>query len=97
MVINVNVQYGGPPFAPIATRVYFFLFLLFLWRCRFFRVFFGTIAVFSSYVENTPYVISFRMVFFCLVTTGLIIDITLCKNSYIKNSITVVFSPNLYC
>ena len=96
MAINVSVQYGGPPFAPIATRVYFFLFLLFLWRCRFFRVFFVPLP-FSLRMENTPYVLSFRMVFFYLVTTGWIIDITLCKNSYIKNSITVVFSPILYC
>ena len=35
-------------------------------------------------MENTPYVLSFRMVFFYLVTTGWIIDISLNKNSDIK-------------
>ena len=43
----IALRYAG---APIATRSFFFL--LFIWRCRFFRLFvFCTIAVFSLYRE----------------------------------------------
>ena len=52
----------------------------FFWRCRFFRVFFCIIPAFSLYGEY----LSFRMVFFYLVTTGWIFDISLYENS-IKN------------
>ena len=40
---SIVLRYAG---APIATRVSFFFFLLFLWRCRFFRVFFWIISAF---------------------------------------------------
>ena len=36
---------------------------LFIWRCRFFRVFFVPFPL-SLYMESTLYVLSFRMVFF---------------------------------
>ena len=67
---------------PIATHVSFFFFLSFIWRCRFFRVFFVPLP-FSLCMESTSYVLSFRMVFFYLVTTGWIFDISLCENSII--------------
>ena len=60
-------------------------FLLFLWRCRFFLFFFPsifcTIAVFFCMESSTSYVLSFRVVFFYLVTTGWTFDISLCENS----------------
>ena len=91
---SIILRYAG---APIATRFSFFFFLLFLWRCPFFRVLFVPLPVFLC-MESTPYVFSFRMVFFYLMTTGWIIDISLlCKNSDIKNSITLGFSPISYC
>ena len=34
---SIALRHAG---APIATRVFFFFFLLFIWRCHFFRVFF---------------------------------------------------------
>ena len=46
--------------------------------------FFPSILVplpFSLCMESTPYVFAFRMVFFYLVTTGWIFDISLCENS----------------
>ena len=57
---------------------------LFLYRDVSFSEYFCTITVFSlSNKESTctSYVIPFRMVFFCLVTTGWIFDISLCENS----------------
>ena len=39
---------------------------------------------FSLCMESTSYVLSFRMVFFYLVTTGWIFDINLCENSINK-------------
>ena len=36
-------------------------------------------------MESTSYVLSFRMVFFYLVTTGWIFEISLCENSIKKN------------
>ena len=51
------------------------------WRCRFFRVFFVLFPL-SLCMESTSYVLSFRMVFVYLVTTGWILDISLlCENS----------------
>ena len=50
---SIVLRYAG---VSIATRVSFFL--LFIWRCRFFRVFFCTIAVFSLYRE---YVVRFSL------------------------------------
>ena len=64
--------------APIATCVSFSL--LFVWRCHFFGVFFVPLP-FSLYMESTPYVLSFQMVFFYLMTTGWVFDISLCENS----------------
>ena len=64
------------------SHTFLFLFL----RCRFFRVFF--VPLFPLYlvlvycIESTSYVLSFRMVFFYLVTTGWIFGISLlCENS----------------
>ena len=95
---SVIFRYAG---APIATRVAFFIFALFLWRWRFFRVIFVALSLPFSLcrsMESTPYVLSFRMVFFYLLTTGWIIDISLlCKNSDIENSRPLGFSPILYC
>ena len=78
---SIVLRYAG---APIATRVFFF-FLLFIWRCRFFRVFFSNISTFSLYgEESTSYVFSFRMVFFYLVTTGWILCHSL-SLAYVRN------------
>ena len=71
--------------APIATRVSFSVFggvassEYFLYHFRFLVV---------VCMESTSYVLSFRMVFFYLVTTGWIFDISLCENS-INKSINV--------
>ena len=46
----------------------------FIWTCPFYRVLFVPLP-FSLCMESTSYVISFRMVFFYLVTTGWISDI----------------------
>ena len=68
--------------APIAGRVSFFLFPFVYWRCRFFRVALFVLLPFSLCIESTSYVLSFRMVFFYLVTTALIVGISLlCENS----------------
>ena len=77
-VRSIVLRYAS---APIATRVFFYLFIFFfLWRYRFFRVFFVPFPL-SLCMESTYYVLSFRMVFFYLVTTGWIFYISLCKNS----------------
>ena len=76
---SIVLRYAG---APIATRV-----SLFIWRCRFFRVFFVLFPL-SLGMESTSYVLSFRMVFFCLVTTGWIFDISLCENSINQSNLT---------
>ena len=55
---SIVLRYAG---APIATRVPLFS-LLFIWRCRFFRVFFVPFPL-SLCMERTSYVLSFRMVF----------------------------------
>ena len=58
---------------PIATCVSFFFFFLlfccclFIWRCRFFRVYIRFLFV----MESTSYVLSFRMVFFLPCDLGL--------------------------
>ena len=74
---SIVLRYAG---APIATSVTFFL------KCRFFQVFFVLFPL-SLCMESTSYVLSFRMVFFYLVTTGWIFDISLYKNS-VKNTIS---------
>ena len=64
--------------APIAT----FFFLMFIWRCPFFRVFFVPLLPLPLCMEtSTPYNISFRMVFSYLVPTGRMFDIRLWENS----------------
>ena len=82
------LRYAG---APIATRVSF--------------SFLGGVA-FSEYLfvpfplclcmDSTSYVLSFRMVFFYLVTTGWIFDISLCENS-IKQSMPYANSQYALC
>ena len=103
MVLNVTEQYGGPSFnrpsicrRPGSHTCFVFFPPFVSLEMSLFRAFFVP-SPFSLCMESTPYVLSFRMVFFYLVTTGWIIDISLCKNSYIKNIITTVgFSPILY-
>ena len=70
--------------APTATRVSF----SFFWRCRFFQVFFLVPFPLSFCMESTSYVLSFRMVFFYLVTTGWIFDVSLCEDS-INQSVNI--------
>ena len=86
---SIVLRYAG---SPIATRVSSFLFfLLFIWRCRFFRVFF------------VPYPLSLilyrrlRRTFFpsewcfsTFVTTGWIFDISLCENSINQSKIASI-------
>ena len=75
---SIALRYAG---APIATRVYFILFYFpFIYlEMSLFRVF---SCPPSFCMESTSYVLSFRMVFFYLVTTGWIFDISLlCENS----------------
>ena len=62
------------------TRFFLSFSLLFILRCRFFRVFFVPLP-FSLCMDSSSYVLSFRMVFFYLVTTDWIFDISLCGNS----------------
>ena len=66
--------------ALIATRVSFFSHFLFIWRCRFLRVFF-VLLPFSLCMESMSYVFFFRMVVFYLVTTGWTFYISLYENS----------------
>ena len=66
---------------PPDSRTCFFLFsFLIIWRCRFFRVFFVPLP-FSLCMESTSHVFPFRIVFFYLVATSWIFDISLCENS----------------
>ena len=76
MVINVirySVQYSGPSFDRLSicrgpgSHSCFFLFFPFVSL---------VMSLFPS-MESTPYVLSFRMVFFYLVATGCIFDISL--------------------
>ena len=56
---------------------------MFLWGYRFFLPeYFRNIAVFSLFGEYVVYVFPYRMVFFYLVTTGWIFDISLYENSF---------------
>ena len=57
--------------APIAARVFF----VFVLKMPLFRVFFVPFPL-SLCMESTSYVLSFRVVFFYLVTTGWIFDIS---------------------
>ena len=86
------LRYAG---TPIATRVsFFFPFVYF--EMPLFPNMFCTIAV-SLCTESTPYVISFRMVFSYLVTTGWIFYISLlCENSINKKkSQEIPYGTNL--
>ena len=50
---SIVLRYTG---VPIATRVSFFLFFLsflFIWRCRFFRVFFSAFSLYGKYVVRS--------------------------------------------
>ena len=82
---------------PLSLRPFLFLFLpflMFLWRCRFFGVSFGPLPFFLR-MESTSYVFSFRMVYFYLVTTGCIFDMSLlCKKSINFNQSTNQSSIN---
>ena len=83
---SIVLRYAG---APVATRVSSFFILLFIWRCRFFRVFFVLFPL-SLCMESTSCVLSFRMVFSYLVTTGWIYDISSCENSINQSIISPV-------
>ena len=48
-------------------------------------------------MESTSYVLSFRMVFFYLVTPGWILDISLCENSINQSIIQSYEHKLLYC
>ena len=73
-----RMRYAG---APIATRVSFFLFpLIVVGDVAFSRVLFVPLP-FSLCIKTTSYIFSFGMVFFYLVTTGWIFDISLCESS----------------
>ena len=65
------LRYAG---APIATRVFFF------GNVAFSEYFFVPLPL-SLCMESTSYVLSFRMVFFYLGTSGWIFDSSLCENS----------------
>ena len=67
--------------APIATRVFFLFFLLYFRIYRFFRVLFVPLPFYLC-MESTSYVLSSRMAFFYLVTTGcFFFGISLCEIS----------------
>ena len=79
----------------VLFRFCFFIFL-FLWKCRFSRVFFVP-SPFSLCMESTSYVFSFLVVFFYPVTTGWIFDISLCENSNKKTKYAGTFNmPTSY-
>ena len=69
--------------APL-PHVFLSLFLMFIWNVAFSEYFFIIFVPFSLSLcmESASYVFSYRMVFFHLVTTGWIFDISLlCENS----------------
>ena len=70
---SIVLRYAG---APITTRVFFF----FLGDVAFSEYCFVPFTL-SLCMESTSYVLSFRMVFFYLVTTGWSFDISLCEQS----------------
>ena len=87
---SIVLRYAGAPTATV--HVYFFPFFPF---CLF-----GEDVAFSEYflydfrfswcVESTPYVLSFRMVFFYLVTsTGWIFDVSYVRNHSINQSMEI--------
>ena len=80
--------------APIASRVSFFFPFIYL-EMSLFRVFFVPLPR-SLRMESTSYVLSFRIVFFYLVTTDWIFDISLlCENSTNQSIKYCGFTKNL--
>ena len=76
---SIVLRYAG---ALIATRVSFLFFsppFVYLEMSLFPSIFFIPLPL-SLCLESTSYVLSFRIVFFYLVTTGCIFDISLCEN-----------------
>ena len=61
---------------PVRREKFETVILLFIWSCLYFPSIFVPFP-FSLCMESTSYVFPFRMVFFYLVTTGWIFDITL--------------------
>ena len=82
---SIVLRYAG---APIAI-----LFSFFLGDGTFSEFFFVPFPLFHC-MESTSYVLSFRMVFFYLVTTGWIFYISLCENSI--NSIQSIIINNVW-
>ena len=80
---SIVLRYAG---ASVATRAPFFFSFIYL-EMSLFPSIFCTVSAFSLYGEYA-YVLSFRMVFFYLVTKGCIFDISLCDNS-INQSIII--------
>ena len=71
--------------APIATRV-FFCFLFFVFGDVVFSEYFFVAFPLSLCMESTSYVLSFRMAFFHLVTTGWIFYLSLLFENSINQS-----------
>ena len=71
--------------APRQPHVFLSFFLLFIWRCRFFRVFFVPFPL-SLCMERMSYILSFRRMFFYLVTTGWIFYITYVRIKKLKKT-----------
>ena len=89
---SIVLRCAGPP---IATRVSFFFPFIYLEMSPFPSIFvFFVPFPLSLCMESTSYVLSFRMVFCYLVTTGWIFDISLCEN-LINQSINHYFSFHL--
>ena len=82
---------------PIATRVFLHFFpFVYLEMSLFPSPFFVPFPL-SLCMENTSYVLSFRMVFFYVMTTGWIFYISLCANSIKnQNQINAVFDNTVY-
>ena len=87
---SIVLRYAGVPIATCVSFFYFFLFL-FIWRCRFFRVFFFVPFPLSLCMESTSYVLPSGWCFFYLVTTGWIFYIGLCE-SLINQSIKPLYA-----
>ena len=84
---NMRNTTASDPFDWVPLQTHNFIYFLFLWRCRFFRVF-CTIAV--TFMDGEYYYRrTFSLpddVFFYVVVTGWIFDTSLCDNS-INNTI----------
>ena len=87
---SIFLRHAG---VPIATRVFFSFFFfsfpfVYLEVSLFPSIFFVPFPL-SLCMESTSYVLSFRMVFSYLVTTGWIFDISLCENSINQSKMPV--------